>query len=1125
LIVSQFTFGQSTPLATIPAGDSPFSLSLTEDGHQAVVVNLFPTQSDDSNVRVLDLAMKQEERAFRAGTRLVAIAIKGSIALVVNEDQDVIRMIDITSGVEIAQIPVGSRPSNIIAIPNSNRAIATNGTSGDISFIDIDQREVIGEPIFVGSDPRSVAIHGRYAYIALGGENKLAVVDLEAPTPVLVNKVSVGKNPVAVVVADNGNILLTANLTNNTVTALDNSNPAAPVAISQIPVGVGPTSLALNPTNQKLVYVANISSDFFTVLDLNNVANPQLAVAGVVDINGPSSGILVNSTGTELYVIEFKSLANLLVYDPKSLELTAKPATDIPGEPRISPFITSTGNCSDSFFIVEAGLAESQPQGFWGMEVSISEGLLTGGFNLGGGFEADGLSPGFGAFSIASRQSVDITVTAQSLGEAQLEVSLLKDNKTLITSSTGEAPLNLSSGDLEPGFYVVTIKSVPGSPAGVFQMALAAEAFAGGVVVGGHIFEGATGFGAFCVPVSQVVDVSLLGGSEYGAAGAGDLVVTMLNSEREVIRSLNNSIATSASVSPPEQQAIDVGIIDFYVDAAVEAGGNGSSASPFRSITAAVEAARSGGVIFVRPGLYSPSTTQEKIPIGSAGIGLHGFSANTKLIGTGASTTVIDAENDVSGTNGNAVVIPVNNVTFSGFTVKNAAEVGVFVFDGDNVLIENNLLTSNTRFGIGASLSSGLIIRNNVTSANLESGIAVSTALPMTITNPPNNCPTSPAGAYGAYIINNISNDNQADGVLVSQGGNYCIADNTTNTNGSSGIELNNRDDGAGVPLLNGVVVNNQLIGNGGVQFGFAGTGILVTENNARADIISGNSLQNNRPFGIGIFLEAHAGTIDGNTVLDTQNQGILVALRSSVDTISNNIVRNSGLSGYFIDRTGAVDLVSGNEAVGNGTGLSILNGSSAGTVSNNFFDNNGVGMEIAAGDDTLPGASASIVTLNSFNGNQNGGILVRQQSSVGDFLENQVLNNRSIGVQISDSNVAITNSTISGNTAAGLSLFNSAMVAVDSSTIRNNGIEGGIFANGGSTASITNTVIDGNRGAGVVAGEALTLFTFGAGNSVINTDGYGLNAQNGASINCNALVVFSDNSSGNTIGNVNNCN
>ncbi len=182
----------------------------------------------------------------------------------------------------------------------------------------------------VGSDPRAVAIQGRYAYIALGGANALAVVDLEAATPVVVNQVSVGKNPVAVAVADNGNMILTANLTNNTVTALEISNPAAPVPVSQIPVGVQPTSLAVNPANQKLVYVANIGSNFFTVLDLNNVANPQSAVAGVVDISSPSSGILVNDTGTELYVTEFKSLANLLIYNPQSLELESKNSKLLP---------------------------------------------------------------------------------------------------------------------------------------------------------------------------------------------------------------------------------------------------------------------------------------------------------------------------------------------------------------------------------------------------------------------------------------------------------------------------------------------------------------------------------------------------------------------------------------------------------------------------------------------------------------------------------------------------------------------------------------------------------------------------------------------------------------------------
>jgi hypothetical protein len=157
---------QAQPLGTVAVGDSPFALALASGNQQAVVVNLFPTRVqqpdgtfvDGPNVRVLDVVNRTQLRAFRAGTRLVSIAVTGTTALVVNEDQDVIRVLDVNSGIEVAQIAVGSRPSNVVT-SGANTAVATNGTSGDVSFIDIAGRRVVGSRIPVGKDPRAVAVH------------------------------------------------------------------------------------------------------------------------------------------------------------------------------------------------------------------------------------------------------------------------------------------------------------------------------------------------------------------------------------------------------------------------------------------------------------------------------------------------------------------------------------------------------------------------------------------------------------------------------------------------------------------------------------------------------------------------------------------------------------------------------------------------------------------------------------------------------------------------------------------------------------------------------------------------------------------------------------------------------
>ena len=863
---------------------------------------------------------------MRVGTRLVAVAVTGTTALVVNEDQDVLRVVDVGSATEVAQIPVGSRPSNVVAI-DATTAMVTNGTSGDVTFVDIPNRTVSGSALSVGADPRAAAVHpgGQYVYVTLGGENAVAVVDLSTSPQTTLRKVSVGRNPIAIAVTPDGTRAVVANLTSNTVSVLDLARPASPRLLMNVPVGVGPTSMAVNPANPNLFYVANLGSSFFSVIDISQ--SQRTALTGVVQMGTASSGVQVSTDGSRLLIAEFKNQANVRIYDLNDMPLGAAPTIDLLGEPRVNTFLESTGNCSTSFYITEVTLAEGQSEGFWGMEVLVSEGELTGGFNLGGGFEGDGHLPGFGGFSLSAPQHVDISVAAQQLpgttGSVALNVELLKDNN-VIAATMGSPPLSLSA-NLETGFHVVRITSLAGSPRGTFQMAIAAQSFSGGVVVGGFITPELTGFGSFCLPVSQNVDIRLVGASEFSTASAGDLVLTIKDFERTVVRMASNGIPVSSPVTPPGAPSTEGLDITWYVDASAAAGGTGSSASPFRSLSAANEAATTGHVIFVRAGTYSPSATGETVPIGSPGVGVVGLRPGVTIIGAGAATTTIDGEDSIrSDGNGNALIIASDNIRFAGFTVRGAAQVGLFISGADNVTIEENLFTSNTRFGVGASSSRGLIIRNNVVVSNLESGITVSGATAFALSNAPTNCPVSSAGDYGAYIVNNTSNDNRADGILVSQGGNVCVADNITNNNGSSGIEYNNRVEVGSVPVLNGVMVNNNLSTNGGVQFGFAGTGILVTED-ADVQLIQDNTLLNNRPFGIGIFLNGKATLISRNTVTGSSQQGILVQRSSTVVEISDNITRTNGLSGLFVENQATVVSMVRNVSTENGTGLSIL--------------------------------------------------------------------------------------------------------------------------------------------------------------------------------------------------------
>jgi parallel beta-helix repeat protein len=1104
------------PLRTIPVGDSPFALALTSDETQAVVVNLFAA-TESPNVRVVDVNAGTTVRSLRVGTRLVAVTVAGLNALVVNEDQDVVRIVDLSTGREVAQVPVGSRPSNVATVDN-NTAMVVNGTSGDISFIDIAARRTTGAAFPVGGDPRGAAVHpaenGRYAYIALGAENAIAVVDLRSTPRRVVTRLATGKSPVAVAISSDGRRAVTANVTNNTVTVFDTTDPASPAAIGDVPVGVQPTVLAANPRNPAILYVSNVNSPFVSVLDLTKP--PADMLTGVITIGENVSGIRVNRDATRLYVLEFKNQANLRVYDLANIAIDPKPAIDVPGEPRLVTYVPSTGDCASSFYIAEAVLGENQREGLWGMEVLVSRGALTGGFNLGGGLERNGLLPSFGAFLLGSPQQVTVTVTSQPLtpGPLELEVSITTDGRTVATQR-GASPLSVSAG-LPAGFHVVSIRTTSGSPRAVFQLSASAPEFVGGVVVGGFIMPNVSGFGAFCVPAAQNIDVRLVARGAYGIQASGDLLLNLRNGQRELLRAINNTVAPAVTPTAPAPPVLAGLTPRLFVDAAAAAGGDGSQARPFRSITQAVNAFRAGDTILVRSGRYAPSTTGEVVPIS---IGR----SDVQLIGEGAATTIIDAEGRTRGDgNGNAVVVAGSNTRFAGFTVRRASQAGLYIFRASGVVIENNVFASNVRFGLGGVEARGVIVRNNVADSNLETGIAFSTLAAFPIANAPANCAAA-GGPFGGYFVNNNSSNNRADGFLLTAGGSVCVANNVTANNGSSGIEFNNRTEGAANAPLTGAVLSNTISNNGGVQFGFAGTGVLITEG-AEATLIADNLLTANRPFGIGVFLNGRAGVIRNNRVSGSSQQGILVQRGSTAREISNNDVRDNGQSGLFVENQARVDTIVNNVANGNSVGLSVLDRSSAGRVESNDFSRNDIGIQLAV---TSTGENVRNNTIDS----NRGGVFMDRESVLTAFEGNKVRNNRDLGgIAVGASTAAIGANEISGTLGTGVTVSGRGRVTLTNTVIDGNG-DGGVSAFDGAAVTAAGVRFTNNIAHGAQATGAGSTVTLGAGVSITGTRrtasgsaGYGIISTAGGAVTCTAAPALSGNAAGNLFGTAQGC-
>jgi len=172
--------------------------------------------------------------------------------------------------------------------------------------------------------------------------------------------------------------------------------------------------------------------------------------------------------------------------------------------------------------------------GFWGLEMLSDDRVLSGGFNLGGGFNSQKV-PGFGGFLTEKNQSVSLNVSAQPLPgqpEPPIQLSLLDANgKTIAGPVQGSTSVGLKTSPLD-GFF--TARVVRDSGKGTFQLRMSADYFSAGVVIGGYLEHGLVGFGGFNLPRPTSITVRLYN-SSYGPAASGRVQLRLLDISGQVI--------------------------------------------------------------------------------------------------------------------------------------------------------------------------------------------------------------------------------------------------------------------------------------------------------------------------------------------------------------------------------------------------------------------------------------------------------------------------------------------------------------------------------------------------------------------------------------------------------------
>ncbi len=124
--------------------------------------------------------------------------------------------------------------------------------------------------VATGTNPDSVYVQGRYAYVANYGGNTLQVIDVSNPAaPASVGSVATGNGPYSVYVQ--GRYAYVVNLNSNTLQIFDVSNPAVPASVGSVATVPSPRSVYVQG---RYAYVANGGSNTLQVFDVSNPAVP-----------------------------------------------------------------------------------------------------------------------------------------------------------------------------------------------------------------------------------------------------------------------------------------------------------------------------------------------------------------------------------------------------------------------------------------------------------------------------------------------------------------------------------------------------------------------------------------------------------------------------------------------------------------------------------------------------------------------------------------------------------------------------------------------------------------------------------------------------------------------------------
>jgi len=139
----------------------------------------------------------------------IALTSNDRVLVVVNREANTVSILRVRNAlgydvqVKLAEIGVGLEPRCVVISPNDKEAYVTNGISGTVSVVSLEQYRVL-KTIQVGVEPRGCALtpNGTWLYVANHTSGTISIINTALRA--VVQTVNLGRHPTAVAVTNDG---------------------------------------------------------------------------------------------------------------------------------------------------------------------------------------------------------------------------------------------------------------------------------------------------------------------------------------------------------------------------------------------------------------------------------------------------------------------------------------------------------------------------------------------------------------------------------------------------------------------------------------------------------------------------------------------------------------------------------------------------------------------------------------------------------------------------------------------------------------------------------------------------------------------------------------------------------